>query len=121
MDTPTHTPTHTPAIVRAEIGGGFLIVFPTIPSTPNHRTAHTYPLCWSSHDGHSCIEHGYYLKYTKPVSDEVAQATLRKYLEHHDVANAVVAKAWEPEHDRRREDEAWKISMRKAVDRMPAK
>lgn len=117
----TQKATHTPCIVRAEIGGGFLIVFPTIPMAPIARTTRTLPLAWSSHDGHSAIDHGYYIKYTKPVTKDIAAGILEGYLKHHNVTEPLLATAWTPEHDSIRDDEAWRTTMHSAADRMASK
>lgn len=118
-------PKQIPCLVRSEIGGGTLIIFPTIPHSSNTRTAISLPVCYSNVDGHSCVDHGYYIKHTKPASREQAEDALRRYAAQPGGFLAgdtefVLVQRWTPDHDELRNHEAWKAMVLQASDRFTA-
>lgn len=111
-----------PCVVRKEMGGGFLIVFPTIPGSTAGRSVSSPALCYSTFDGHSSIEFGYFIKHTQKLLKEQQQNILNEYLKlvsEHITADDeyVLANDWTSEHDEKRNTELWRHVMHGALNR----
>lgn len=115
-----------PVIARRELGGGYLLIFPTIPAAAMPRTTHTPALCWSPTDGHGQIDAGYYAKYTSKLLKDQGLELLRKYARlskglspegEVDTSQYLLAMDWTAAHDEDRHTESWKHMMHTAIDR----